>query len=84
MSLFKFLFKSTYDQFELSNIGSFDSLTFDALSSKILILNKGFTVRKQTIENGFFLGIFESPHTKLSILYAPDGSFISKKEETWK
>lgn len=83
-SILNILFNLKHDEFELGSIGSFDTLTFAQLSDKILMLNKGFTVKKENIDVDSFLGVFESPNSKLTIIYCFDGTFISKKEDIWK
>jgi hypothetical protein len=82
--ILNYFLKRKGDELELSNIGSFDDFSFSQLSEKILMLNKGFTVKKENIDMGSFMGVFESPKTKLCILYNTDGKFISRKEEIWK
>ena len=82
--ILNYFLKRKGDEFELSSIGSLEDLSFSQLSEKILMLNKGFAVKKENIDMGSFLGIFESPNTKLIILYNTDGKFISRKKEIWK
>lgn len=84
MSFIKLIIQKNKDHFELDGLGSFNELSFSQISEKILNLNKAFAIRKEYVANDTFLGVFESPHTKLIILYSSDGSFISKKEEIWK
>lgn len=84
MSFIKLLTKYSHHQFELDGFGSFSEIIFSQLSENILKLNKGFAVTKEYVDDNTFLGVFESPYTKLIILYNSDGSFISKKEEIWK
>ena len=84
MSLFTLFNSHKKGEFELDTIGLLSEYSFTQLEEKILLLNKRFTVKKESIGAETFLAVFESPRTKLSLIYSSDGKFISKKSEIIK
>lgn len=84
MSLFTLFNCHKKDEFELDTIGRFNESSFAELVVKILMLKRGFTVTTENIDTETFLAIFESPRTKLVLIYRLDGKFISKKIEILK
>ena len=83
-ALFKRMINCKEEEFELDTIGRFSELSFAQLTVKILMLKKGFTVKKENIDSKTFLAVFESPKTKLSLLYDSNGKFLSNQSENLK